>query len=171
MPGGPPAEVSGYDERWRFKPQQGARVAPPVAALHEADVLEDIETWRCVWSARMSFREHIHLIKARSVLGLVRHLAKDSNIHGLRVAACNDNLGAVLAFSKGRCASYGLFRILRRTFAVLLAKGIRLYVPCIPSKLNTADEAFRTVPKKQLERRDEWKFSARPQWKQPANAM
>ena len=95
--------------------------------------------WQCLWAAHMQFSEPIHQIEARSVLSLVKHLAKDRRFHNRRVAAFNDNMGVVLAVSKGRCASYGLLRLLRRISAHLLGTGIRLHLRWVPSEVNTAD--------------------------------
>ena len=108
-----------------------------------ASGLMEQSQWHCLWAAPMRFREPIHQIEARSILSLMKHLAKDRRYHNTRVAVFNDNMGVVLAVSKGRCSSYGLLRLLRRLSAHILATGIRLHLRWVPSELNTADADSR----------------------------
>ena len=55
----------------------------------------------------------------------------------------NDNVGVVLATQKGRCGSFGLLRILRRTLAYSLACGIRVHMRMVAPELNVADKNSR----------------------------
>ena len=103
----------------------------------------DRSLWYLLWKSRMRFREPVHLIEARSILGAVRHRARDSEKHGKHVVVLNDNMSVVLAMQKGRCSNYGLLRILRRTAAHCFAAGIRLHVRWVPSERNVADEDSR----------------------------
>ena len=103
----------------------------------------DRSLWYLLWRSRMRFREPVHLIEARSILGAVRHRARDSEKHGKHVVVLNDNMSVVLAMQKGRCSNYGLLRILRRTAAHCFAAGIRLHVRWLPSERNVADEDSR----------------------------
>ena len=123
-------EVQGVDEVSSGFPEVAHEVLDP-------------SQWHCLWAAPMHFREPIHQIEARSVRSLVKHLAKDRHYHNKRVAVFNDNMGVVLAVSKGRCASYGLLRLLRRLSAHTLATGIRLHLRWVPSELNSADADSR----------------------------
>ncbi|CAJ1446249.1 unnamed protein product, partial [Effrenium voratum] len=99
--------------------------------------------WRKLWNARVNFKEPVHLIEARSVLGAVKHRCRDKHRHGKRILVLNDNMGVALAIQKGRCHSYGLMHIVRRISAHLLASGIRLSVRWVPSEFNVADADSR----------------------------
>lgn len=101
------------------------------------------EFWHKLWNAPVHFREPVHLIEARSVLGAFKHICRDSKKHGRRVVILNDNMGVVLSIQKGRCSNYKLLRIVRRIAAHSLATGTKLHVRWVPSELNVADEASR----------------------------
>ena len=57
--------------------------------------------WDCLWAPPIHYPESIHRIEARSILALVKHLAKDSRYHGRRVAVFNDNMGVCPCHFKG----------------------------------------------------------------------
>lgn len=101
------------------------------------------DNWKCLWRTPVRFKEPIHQIEARSILGAVKHRSRDSNKHSHRIVILNDNMGVCLAFQKGRCSNFGLLRIIRRVSAHLLCTGIRLSVRWVPSELNVADEDSR----------------------------
>ena len=162
--------IGRHDERWRFRRQDGAVVAPRERALDSTRVFDDPRTvlpdvdgevfgdvemvenfpevpreiletscWNLLWNTPMHFKEPVHLIEARSVLGAVKHMARDFSKHGKRILILNDNMGVVLAVQKGRCTSYALLRIVRRMSAHLLAAGIRCSIRWVPSEYNVAD--------------------------------
>ena len=62
--------------------------------------------WRMLWNAPFSYKDPIHILECRSVLSTVKHVCRDSNLHGKRCLILNDNMGVVLALAKGRCSSY-----------------------------------------------------------------
>ena len=101
------------------------------------------EDWGRVWSAPFTFKEPVHLLEGRSILATVKHVSRDARVHGSHVLILNDNMGVVLATQKGRCSSFALLRILRRTLAYSLACGIRVHVRWVASELNVADEDSR----------------------------
>ena len=101
------------------------------------------ERWRTLWCAPFAYKDTIHVLEARGVLGAVKHRSRDHHKHGSRILILNDNLGVVLAISKGRCADFGLLRIIRRIAAHSLATGIRFVVRWVPSELNIADGPSR----------------------------
>ncbi|CAE7559605.1 ppt1 [Symbiodinium natans] len=76
------------------------------------------EKWRRVWCCPVHHREPVHLIEARSILGAVKHIARDSRRHGQRFVILNDNMSVVLALQKGRCSSFSLLRLIRRKVEV-----------------------------------------------------
>ena len=139
-------EIGREDERWWF--YRGPVVAPRVAAL--GDELEDPLTvmfgdweldetfpevpksvfdgdaWHKMWNAPIHYKEPIHVLEGRSILGAVKNACRDSRKHGSRMLVLNDNMGVVLATQKGRCAAYPLLRILRRVAAHSLGCGVRV---------------------------------------------
>eukprot|EP00974_Lingulodinium_polyedra_P000249 22752-Lingulodinium_polyedra.AAC.1 len=54
-----------------------------------------------------------------------------------------DNLGVVLALSKGRARDYGLLRIAQRAACIMIACDIKCRVRWIPSEVMPADRASR----------------------------
>lgn len=105
--------------------------------------LMDPDQWNLLWRSPMHYKEPVHLIEARSILGAVKHRARDVNRHGMHHLVLNDNMSVVLAVSKGRCSNYNLLRLVRRISAHCLACGFHLHVRWIPSEYNTADKDSR----------------------------
>lgn len=101
------------------------------------------EHWHLLWNSRIHFREPVHLIEARSVLGAMKHRCRDHRRHGRRLVVLNDNMSVILALQKGRCSSYPLLRLVRRVWAHSLASGIRLHPRWVPSERNVADKDSR----------------------------
>ena len=101
------------------------------------------EKWRRVWCCPVHHREPVHLIEARSILGAVKHIARDSRRHGQRFVILNDNMSVVLALQKGRCSSFSLLRLIRRISAHVLVSNIRLCARWVPSEWNVADQDSR----------------------------
>ena len=101
------------------------------------------EHWHLLWNTRIHFREPVHLIEARSVLGAMKHRCRDHRRHGKRLVVLNDNMSVILALQKGRCSSYPLLRLIRRVWAHSLASGIRLHPRRVPSERNVADKDSR----------------------------
>lgn len=128
-----------HDERWRFKKERGIpprekaleqmdvfedpeTVLPgvvgeipyevnidgsfpdiPASLLQERD-------WHLVWRTQMHFKESVHLIEARSIMGAVRHYCKDGKAHHSRLLILNDNMG-VVALTIDFCASFAESRL------------------------------------------------------------
>ena len=99
----------------------------------------DAGEWKLLWRAGFEHKDGIHVLEARSILGAVKHVCRDSQRHGVHMLVLNDNMGTVLASQKGRCAHFGLLRVLRRVAAHTLGCGIRCHVRWVPSELNVAD--------------------------------
>ncbi|CAE7560259.1 UPF1 [Symbiodinium sp. CCMP2592] len=164
-------EVGKEDERWRYYRCE-SQPPPRAAALGDVledvrTVLPDVEgecerawtlndqfpevprwvldagMWQLLWRAGFDHKDGIHMLEARSILGAVKHVCRDSRRHGAHVLVLNDNMGTVLAAQKGRCAHFGLLRVLRRVAAHTLGCGIRCHVRWVPSELNVADHDSR----------------------------
>ena len=160
-------EVGKEDERWRYHRCE-SQPPPRAAALGDIledvrTVRPDVEgeserawaldehfpevprwvldagDWKLLWRAGFEHKDGIHVLEARSILGAVKHVCRDSRRHGTHVVVLNDNMGTVLASQKGRCAHFGLLRVLRRIAAHSLSCGIRCHVRWVPSELNVAD--------------------------------
>ena len=101
------------------------------------------DRWHQLWNLQYHYKEPIHVLELRSILGAVKHVSRDCQFHGSRCLILNDNMGVVLAVSKGRCSNYSMLRLLRRIAAVTLATNIRICVRWIPSERNAADKGSR----------------------------
>ena len=116
--------------------------------------LLDQEEWHLLWRAPFQHKEPVHFLECRSILATMKHITRDSRGHGKRVLVLNDNMGVVLALMKGRCASFSLLRLLRRTWAHSLACGVTLVTRWVASELNVADRdsrAWEVGPKRAFE--------------------
>ena len=107
-----------------------------------ADVLRG-DRWHLLWNAPFQRKGPIHVLEGRSILGALKHVSRDANAHGKRRVILNDNMGVVLAMSKGRCSNYLLLRLIRRVSALSLATGIKVCLCCTPSEYNAADSGSR----------------------------
>ena len=110
------------------------------------DVLPEVmeaSRWSRSWCTPIQYQEPVHMVEARSILGAVKHIVRDSRTHGQKHVILNDNMGVVLAMQKGRCCDFGLLRVVRRVSAHLLASGTRVHVRWIPSEMNVADKDSR----------------------------
>ena len=100
----------------------------------------------------------MHIKEARALLSSVKNkLVNPSSWHARHVVI-GDNLGVILAASKGRCASVPLLLLLRKIAGVLLASGSLLVPRWTPSELNPADAPSRLSE----EGRDVGSFSTLP---------
>ena len=60
----------------------------------------------CIVGQPSRWKDAIHVLEARSILGAIKHRARDCHRHGKRITVLNDNLAVVLALQKGRCSNY-----------------------------------------------------------------
>ena len=61
--------------------------------------------WRPLYAVILTISEPVHLCEGRSFLSAVKHATRDCRMHGLHVLILGDNMGVVLACSKGRAGS------------------------------------------------------------------
>ena len=96
-----------------------------------------------LWCAPLVWGAAIHLKETHSLLAAVKHCSRNHLQHVMSVLILSDSMCCVLAVSKCRCSNRVLLRYMRRLAAKLLASGIVLRVPWIPSEWNTADSGSR----------------------------
>eukprot|EP00971_Amphidinium_carterae_P050398 992720-Amphidinium_carterae.1 len=99
--------------------------------------------WHELYACPLKLPEGIHAKEGRAVLCAMRSAARDLDNHGKWVLILDDNLGVVLAMSRGRCANYTLLRIAQRICALSLACHIYPFYRWISSELNLADSGSR----------------------------
>ena len=85
----------------------------------------------------------MHVKEGRAIVAAIRHICWKVDAHCHRVLVLSDNLGLVLALSKGRCSDYGQLRLCQRLLALGVACNVRVSVRWVPSELNVADADSR----------------------------
>lgn len=130
--------VGRNDERWRFKKARGtpprekalqscdvfddpSTVLPDVEGQVPDEILCDDDfpevpsslmqahLWHEVWATQIFFKEPVHLIEARSVLGTLRHFCKDSRKHGRRVVVLMTTWGWCWQYQREDVMTIGSF--------------------------------------------------------------
>ena len=99
--------------------------------------------WKPLYAVPLTISEPVHLCEARSFLSAIKHASHSAHMHGLHILVLGDNMGVVLACSKGRATSFALLRILQRIAAECLAAGIVAHFRWLPSEFNRADGISR----------------------------
>eukprot|EP00435_Cladocopium_sp_Y103_P022609 s2450_g5.t1 len=99
------------------------------------------EKWEPLFSWRFKRQSHINILELSSVLRLVVHLAKTA-AH-TRVVCLTDSIVVRGAVSKGRTSSRGLSAVLRKICSCVVAAGLYITVPFVPTRLNVADDPTR----------------------------
>ena len=94
-----------------------------------------------VWNFRG--KSHINIKELSSLYKLVVALSKEKQ--STRVTSFVDSFVVSAAASKGRSSSFGLTPILKKLDATVVAAGIYLSIPFIPTRLNAADDPTRNV--------------------------
>ena len=77
------------------------------------------------------------------VVGLMRHLARSSQMWRSRVLAMTDSMVTLGSASKGRSSSYPLLRLCRQLLPLQLILEMRMLLRYIPSEVNPADGPSR----------------------------
>jgi hypothetical protein len=119
--------------------RRGDRVlAPPLASSWTRE-----ERWATTFMGTWETQEHINVQEARTVVSLMRHLARTSQAWGSRVLVLTDSMVTLGCLSKGRSSASPLLRLCRMTAAITLSLRIRLLLRYIPSEMNPADGPSR----------------------------
>ena len=108
-----------------------------------------VERFRGVWSDV----ESITILEARAGLLTVKHILRSQEAWGKRTLVLGDNLGSVLALSKGRACNHTLSGICRKVCVLSLAGNLFLRWRWIPSEWNRADKGSRGVASVAIESR------------------
>ena len=111
------------------------------AINHIANTLD----WEVADDWAFKKESHINLLEMRSVERLVEFLVK-KDLCDMRVVSLVDSNVTRCAVAKGRSSSTALSSVLRRISSMLVASGIYLCTPYVPSRLNISDDPTRLVP-------------------------
>ena len=178
--------IARWAERWRYKGEWDGddpmapreRVAaqlkehvrsPPITLIHhQNESFPEVPvgplksySWKTAYKIQLFSREAMHIKDMRGILAAVRCIVKDVGNHDQQHLILGDNLGLVLALSKGRCRDPKLLMLIRRLLALILIGSIRLHVRWLASEDNEADEASRFREPSHSAARSEHKTEAR----------
>ena len=103
------------------------------------------ERWRLLFKGNWKDVEHNNVLELRTVVQVLRHLARNSNCWRRRVLVMTDSLVSLGVLSKGRSSARALLHLARVAASVQLAFGILLYLRWVPSERNVADGPSRQV--------------------------
>lgn len=101
--------------------------------------------WSTIVCSRWRRAEHINILEATALRTGVSWALSHTNAINKRCLILSDSAVVVLAMAKGRSSSRALLFQCRRTAALLLGSGLRLFVRWLPSALNPADHASRSL--------------------------
>ena len=133
-------EVGRVAERWRF--HMGAGAARQLELDEDAVLLSQLspdwmpvpkrlmaeEKWQTIHSRRIDSDEPIHVKEGWAVLWVLKHLSRaERNFSRKHLSLC-DNMGLVLALSKGRAQSESMNKLCRKIAALSIACNISLVV-------------------------------------------
>eukprot|EP00972_Heterocapsa_arctica_P101361 14940011-Heterocapsa_arctica.AAC.1 len=91
------------------------------------------------------YKAAIHEKEARVELLGLRRVARNVNLHGLRVLSIGDNMAAVLAYEKGRARDPVLRSLVARSAAYRIGCEIRWKQRYVESKRNCTDHDSRAA--------------------------
>ena len=98
--------------------------------------------WKVNGSWAFKSRSHINLLELAALVELARRVAR--HFGACRVLAFVDSAVVRGACSKGRSASAGISKLLRRFCSICLASGLYFTTPFCPTRLNPSDDPTRT---------------------------
>ena len=109
--------------------------------------------WHQLFQCKWGLPEAIHVLEARGCTSALRHLTRSMSFRDVNVVILNDNLGVVMALSRGRSSHFALLQQCRRVLALSVCCGLTVSWRWIPSELNPADAGSRepSAPLSQLE--------------------
>ena len=96
----------------------------------------------------MNMYEGMHKKEARGYLRALKDRLSDVAAWDRRHLFLGDNLGLILALSKGRCRDPALVMLMRRAAALVLLTGAVAVTRWLPGELNAADEDSRRNERK-----------------------
>ena len=101
--------------------------------------------WEVVVDWAFKNESHINLLEMKSVERLVEYLVK-KDLDDMRLVSLVDSNVTRCAVAKGRSSSKALSSVLRRISSLLVAGGLYLCTPYVPTRLNVSDDPTRMVP-------------------------
>ena len=97
--------------------------------------------WKVNGSWAFKSKSHINLLELAALVELARRVAR--HFGACRVLAFVDSAVVRGACSKGRSASAGISKLLRRFCSICLASGLYFTTPFCPTRLNPSDDPTR----------------------------
>ena len=122
--------------------RMGERIPAPPLSSTWLPVARWATTYRGLWRHAV----HITIQELRTVVGLLRHLARSRRNWGHKVLLLIDSMAALGVIAKGRSSSLPLLRLARQVCAISLAFDIRPAPRYIPSEVNPSDGPSRGLP-------------------------
>eukprot|EP00959_Pyramimonas_sp_CCMP1952_P473536 9501905-Pyramimonas_sp.AAC.1 len=83
------------------------------------------EAWTEVFAAPFHVSESITVLEGRAINAASRRILRSTRAFNKRHLKLGDNLGTVLALSRGRCSAFGLLLCCRREAAYSVAANVR----------------------------------------------
>ena len=99
--------------------------------------------WVTTYKGTWNHTEHIAIQELRTLVGLLRHLARSRKNWNHKVLILIDSMAALGVVAKGRSSSAPLLRLSRQLCAISLAFGLRPAPRYITSEVNPADGPSR----------------------------
>eukprot|EP00438_Fugacium_kawagutii_P018856 Skav230896 [mRNA] locus=scaffold2765:199618:204679:- [translate_table: standard] len=174
-------DLSGYNERWRFKFEETHNARQYTFMEDEkvrASLVEEFATdqpnkhlsnhasvpystvdraWKLVGRVPWKKVESMPVLESRAALFGVKHFMRNTQYHGCKLLILTDSMTSACAVSKGRAQTWRLRNIIQKISALLLATGSSLCLRWIPSEWNASDGPSRglTCPSKPRRRPDD----------------
>ena len=96
-------------------------------------------------AGRWSREEHLNTLELRTIVMLLRHLARSSRTWGQRTLVFSDSVVSIGVLRKGRSSSRPLLRLARVAAVLQMVTRTRIYLRWVPSGLNHADGPSRQL--------------------------
>ena len=111
---------------------------PPISSSWD-----DRSRWSEVFRMRWKRTEPSNVVEFRTIVALLKHLARTKAAFNRRVLVVTDNLAALSVICKGRSSRRSMLGSARKLASLCLSTGIRLVMRWVPSGRNWADGPSR----------------------------
>ena len=125
--------------------ERGVIDRPPAFVFVDRDDIGNFESWQTVMSGAWSHAEGISRLEGKAVTLGFRHALRNTQNLNTRITILCDNMGVVLALTKGRGCAFDMNRSCREVAALSLMSGSTLCIRWIPSEHNPADKPSRML--------------------------
>ena len=128
-----------------LRAERPLRLGPRGLALAEdvPDSVAHVERWHLVVSGTWDREEHQNVLECRTVVMVLRRLARCRRIWNQKVVVVTDSLVTMGCLNKGRSSSWPLLKQARASGIIQLVLGIRPRFRWVSSERNAADGPSR----------------------------